>query len=307
MITKSFSAVAASLALTMVLFSGSSAFAQQNKQKIVEDHTVRARDGWPIHLTYYKQKGESNSPVVVLLHGKGSDSLIWKNGFADKLWDEGYAVVAVDLRKHGESKGTATAGNSRDATDLRPNDYGAMVAGDMEAVKGFLFDEHMKRNLNMRKTAIIGIEMSSVIALNYAAADWAKPPYDDAPTLSQRTPRGQDIRAVVLISPESSLPRLSAGRAVNMLKNIPFAVLICVGEKDRADRGTADKLYQQFKMPQNEDWIYYRSYDYSLRGADLLAKVPISKGHILAFLDKHLKELNDPWQDRRSRLRRDDE
>jgi alpha-beta hydrolase superfamily lysophospholipase len=42
-------------------------------------------------------------PAVLLLHGYGEDRTVWRN-FTQQLLGHGWAVMALDLRGHGESK-----------------------------------------------------------------------------------------------------------------------------------------------------------------------------------------------------------
>jgi len=282
--------------------------AQPKKKQTVFQETVITNDGWPIKLTYYKQEGQRNAPAVILLHSSQGDKRIWTNRFAEEIWKEGFAVVAVDLRKHGESKLETVSGASSDVGDLKRNDYIRMVTQDLEAVKSFLLKEHQEQNLNIRKTGIVAPEMSAPIALNFAREDWRKIPYDDAPVFAMRTPRGQDIRALVLISPDATLPGMTSALALRELqdpaKNIAF--LFCVGEDDPQDRGETRKMYQLVsgRARNAAERIFYESYPYNLRGMALIGKNLKIEAHILVFLKKNLLELDDPWQDRRSRLQR---
>ena len=86
----------------------SSLWAQQTDDKTgKEEKTLSSlKDGWPIHVTYYPSRLKKNSAVVVLLHMRGGNRLVWtrKGGMAEMLQNQGFAVIAVDLRKHGQSK-----------------------------------------------------------------------------------------------------------------------------------------------------------------------------------------------------------
>jgi hypothetical protein len=108
--------------------------------------------------------------------------------------------VTVDLRKHGESK----TADEQDST-LRPNDYAAM-RGDLQAVKNFLLAEHQEKKLNISKLGIIAADDMCPVAATFTQDDWLIPPYDDAPVTdpAARTPRGQDVRALVLLSPSQT-------------------------------------------------------------------------------------------------------
>jgi pimeloyl-ACP methyl ester carboxylesterase len=270
-------------------------------------------DGRAIHLTYFpavpKSGGTENAPVVILLHGKGGDRLVWEQkgagstgkSFAAVLQDQGYAVVSVDLRKHGESK-------LEDDKELRPDDYRAML-GDLEAVKNFLLTEHQEKKLNINKTAIIAADDMAPVAVTFAQIDWQKKPYDDAPVTDPgaRTPRGQDIRALVLLSPSQTGGSLNVLGPLRMLRNprIGIAMQVIYGSQDSDDKGVSRRVYQNMAgIPQNKDRIEIKDFPVKFRGTDLTAKSILIEVPVLQFLDKHLLQLESEWRDRRSRLNR---
>jgi len=277
-----------------------------------EDHTLSSlRDSWPIHVTYYPSRLKENAAVVVLLHNKGGSRLVWirKGGLAEALQNQGFAVVAVDLRKHGQSKLGGAADRKKKGSDskLTRFDYALMVSSDMEAVKRFIFSEHQKKRLNMRKLAVVGAGMSSPVAVVFAANDHAKKPHADAPTLAARTPKGQDVRALVLLSPQGSLPGMTINRPMKYLKG-RAAFLICVGNrKSRVPLSEATRVYNYLK-PISDDpekrvnWM--NPFPVQLQGTDLLGKRIGVEGAVAAFLKRFVGDLKDPWQDRRSRANR---
>ena len=63
-----------------------------------------AKDGFNISatLTYPKVKGQKDIQTVVLLHSLGYNSKWWQD-LPKALLNKGYAVLAIDLRGHGES------------------------------------------------------------------------------------------------------------------------------------------------------------------------------------------------------------
>ena len=303
--------------VTFVAITCSPLVAQQASSKTgKEDHTLSsARDKWPIHVTYYPSRLKENAAVVVLLHMKGGSRLVWtrKGGLAEALQNQGFAVIAADLRKHGQSKlvGVAAAAKKRGKkgsdSKLTRIDFAMMVTSDMEAIKKFISAEHQKKRLNMRKLAVVGAGMSSPVAVVFSANDWAKKRYNDAPTFAAKTPRGQDVRALVLLSPQGSLPGMTINRPMKYLKG-KAAFLVCVGDrKSRIPLTDANRVYN-FLKPISEDpekrinWI--NTFPVQLQGTDLLGKRIGIEEVVVAFLKKYVGDLKDPWKDRRSRVNR---
>lgn len=304
---RSFTAYPVAALLTVTL--ACSAFAQPpttTAEKKTEE--VQTKDGWQIPITYYPAN-DKEAPVVILMHGdlggKNGNRLVWeaKGGLAEILQKQGYAVISLDLRKHGKSK--HASGNT--STRLTAFDYAGMYQGDLEAVKKFILKEHQEKNLNIRKLGIVAADSSAPLALSYTLLDWMKTPYPDAPTLAARTPKGQDVRALVLLSPEDSLPRLSTTGIVRQLRDPRFGLsaLIAVGSGDKKDRGKGKRMYDGLKGPtaEAETRLFYREYPTKARGSDLM-RVPNLKltGNLLVFLQKQLKELPDGWKDRTPRI-----
>lgn len=284
----------------LLLLAGAAVAQQPARAAETEELSLRTRDGWTIPVTYYTSAAGKDAPVVLLLHGADGNRNVWK-GLATVLQKAGYAVVAPDLRKHGQSQGPPVGGKS---DRLTPVDYRAMVAEDLETVKTFLLERHNKGELNIRKTGIIAADGSAPIAVNWALADWLKEPYPDAPTAEARTPRGQDVRALVLLSPTEAVGGLNMGRALTQLKPFRIAALFAVGEEDREDKKTTIKSYERLTTGaegSKERVLFEQFPKVKQRGTELLGVRQLT-GQILNFLDKNLKQLPDPWQNRESRL-----
>ncbi len=68
----------------------------------------------------------TTTPTVILLHMLGKDRSTW-NAFASTLSQkEGYAVLSIDLRGHGESV-KQNNGNAISFQSFTPDDYNKMV------------------------------------------------------------------------------------------------------------------------------------------------------------------------------------
>lgn len=283
---------------------------------------LSTHDDWQIYITFYPAPGDKENllkeaPVIILLHGDKENRLVWEGqrGLAPHLQEVGYAVITVDLRKHGQSTNVRVAGDSPaggknvEGANIHSEDFRNMVEQDLEAVKHFIYEQHQAKRLNMNKLGIVGAESSAAVAACFAAADWNKEPYDDAPSDEMKTRRGQDVRAIVLLSPPQKVKGLSFQQALGELRNPEWnvALLTLYGKRNRNDEA-AIKAYRKLfdKTKANDDRIYLWGYNVNLRGSDLLGHKEISaEATILKFFAKHLGHLRDSdWRDRQSRLLR---
>lgn len=279
--------------------------------------TVSAPDKFPIRFTYYpaivdKEKnpaGPSESGVIILLHGDKGSRNNWdketapagQKTFPTVLQEQGYAVVSVDLRKHGQS---VIEGQQE---PVQTEDYLKMAAGDLKAVKDFIQVEHQAKNLNMGKMAVVGVGFSAPVAAAFSQFDWEQPPHDDSPVPAQRTPRGQDVKALAFLSPDATAGRLSLNKSLVYLTKQNLAFLLIAGKQDPADKGAAKSAFKACgggtKRTENRAYLYEPEMKY--RGTDMFGKTNQAiENTVLKFLELHIKNINVPWTDRRSRLER---
>lgn len=340
------------------LFAGSPVVAQEKGEKSIEEKSILSpADGLPLKATYYKSSEGKDAAIVLLLHMKGESRLVWSaplpntqppKSYAEQLQGKGFAVLSVDLRKHGQSKVGADTDDPKKAapadkskktvggTDLRPADYQLMVR-DMDGIKRFIYEEHQKGHLNMRKMAIVAPEMGAAIGITFAAADWQKAPWDDAANLAGRTPRGQDVQAMVFLSPEITLPGVAAHQVIPQFKAMgaPMAALILVGKTDKQDKEQAKTLFKQLggepakvaapkkaadpkkvgkekekekekeADKESKERLFYIELNAGLRGTNLLGKKLGIEDAVIGFLTDHVQTLKGPeyeWRDRKSKL-----
>lgn len=321
--------VVPSLASLLLVTLAATASAQPaTTSKLISDLPLTTKDGWQIAITYYESTEGEEAPVVVLLPSKGGSRLDWKTGLADKSgkWTKGladrlhreggFAVVAVDLRGHGQARGPGGLGvvkpkkvrrkGSRGAGgQLKADDYKRMVLLDMAAVKKFIKKEHQDKKLNMRKMAIISADDSVPIAAYFAYNDWREKPYSDAPTIAARTPRGQDVRALVMLSPVEKVPGVHVSKPLTYMKD-RVSFLICTGERDSFDKGATKKVNQYLTgSTDNKENIFMREYPTKYRGTDLIGRRLGVETNIMNFLKLRLKSLSGPtyaWRDRKNKL-----
>lgn len=111
---------------------------------------LSAADGVALSALYFAPK-KANAPAVLLLHQRAGRKENW-NSFAQLLQENGYAVLTVDFRGHGQSKGVV----NWFGTDL-----------DVAAA----FDELAGRpEVDPERMAIIGASIGTQEGLTFAAA-----------------------------------------------------------------------------------------------------------------------------------------
>jgi predicted alpha/beta hydrolase len=274
------------------------------------DEVLTASDGWPIHVTYFESAAGKESPVVILLAGaEGPDKKdvrnrrVWQST-AQALQKAGFAVVSVDLRKHGDSLPPAT-GTEPVAVKMVATDYVAMATVDLEAVKTFLLQKHMEEKLNVRKLAIVSIGSSAMVSAAFAVADWAKKPYPDGPTLELSTPRGQDVRALVMYSPNASVKNISLNAVMKTIKGLQIAVHVVASKDNPEDVKSAEKIFKAVEL-KGEEFKDVRKLTLAAgktRAEGFLEGTfgDATNKDLVDFLTKHVKELEAPWASRKDR------
>jgi pimeloyl-ACP methyl ester carboxylesterase len=277
----------------------------------VHELTLTAGDGWQLAATYFEStSGGKESPCVILLTStEGSDKKdarnrrVWQPT-ATALQKAGFAVIAVDLRKHGDSIPTLPGGEAA-ALKMGNADYPLMATADLEAVKAFLVDQHRSEKLNIRKLAIVSMGASSMVAATYAVADWAKEPYPDAPTIDARTPRGQDVQSLVMYSPTTNVRGIVSTNILKTLKALPVSIYIIAAKDEKEDARQAEKLFKAIEL-KGEQFKDSRKMTLSPGTTHAEAYLDgrlaeVTNKDLLEFLTKNVKELDAPWRDRTDR------
>lgn len=286
--------------LVLVSHAPSRLAAAEDPPKLLppEEVSLKTEDGVTLAATYYPSKlGKEAVPVVLLHAAKGN-----RADFAELalvLQRAGHAVIAPDLRGHGDSVGNG----SERITDLRPADYEAMVTQDVEAVKRLLRAKNNAGDLNIDKLCLVGVEMGAVVALNFAAQDWSWP-------LLANSKQGQDIKALVLISPEWSFKGLRINEAIahpNVRSDVSMMLIAGKGNS-RAVR-EAKRIYTALERyhpapsaaaAAEKQSLWLKTPNTSLQGTQLLNEKSMHVDQMVAqFVELRLVKKMMPWTDRK--------
>ena len=264
-----------------------------------EDVSLKTLDGVVLRATYYPGMDGKKSTTLILVHaykGKRSDY----SELAKYLQINRFAVMVPDLRGHGESTRLLSGGNI-DAASLQKADFAAMVTYDMEAVKSFLLKQHNEGQLNIDKLGVVGAEMGATVGLAWAALDWSWP-------LTTRGKQGQDVKALVLLSPEWTFKGLRINDALaNEYVRRDLAILILVGKGSSGAVQQANRIHSAFKAAHPEPPpgtggkkdLFLLRLPTSLQGTKLLGENLKVEDMITKFIQARLASLPLDWEERK--------
>ncbi|MEM7314956.1 MAG: alpha/beta hydrolase [Planctomycetota bacterium] len=166
----------------------------------ISEGYLKIKDGLQLAYRYYPGPAESTTVPVILLHGfegQGGDFDRLARYLRSKEGGS-HSVLVPDLRGHGKSTSIEPPNGDKSikvqANRLRKDDFGKMLRLDMEAMKRFLLKEHAEESLNIEGLTLVGADLGGLLAIHFAAQDWSWPSLAGVK-------QGQDVRAVVLLSP----------------------------------------------------------------------------------------------------------
>jgi pimeloyl-ACP methyl ester carboxylesterase len=275
-----------------------------------EDVKLTTKDGVTLTATYYPGTAKKETVPIIMIHdidGQRGDY----HGLASYLQTFGYASIVPDLRGHGQSR-TQTYPNGNNGTIDGDKLKGPALEAcwlDIEACKKFLLEKNNEGELNIDQLCVIGAEFGGILAVRWAAKDWSWPALT-----SQK--QGQDVKAIVLLSPQASYKGVAVRDALTSpAVRTQFSFMLVAGEKDTKATAEAKKLQKelQSQRPKVSDddsdrnklkEVFLIQPDVSLSGTKLLASGTGVPGNIARFIELRLvnRKADFPWQDRSNPL-----
>jgi len=274
---------------------------QNQKQPEPEIVALRTKDGVNLIATYMASTKGKDAVAVILLHMfKGNRHDV--EALGKFLQSKGHAVIMPDLRGHGDS--TTVEGFTRklDAATMPANQFPLMVTQDMEAVKKFLVEQNNASRLNIERLCVVGAEMSGPVAVNWSLMDWAWP---KLPNLKQ----GQDVKALVLLSPTISYKTVSCAQAFASQESAvrrEISIFFVAGAEDVTSAREAARLHDQVEKlrpkPEKveEKTVFLENtLKTKLVGTKLLGEASLGVDQYIAqFIELRLATQPWPWKDR---------
>jgi pimeloyl-ACP methyl ester carboxylesterase len=265
-----------------------------------EDIQLQTKDGLRLHAIFYGGTQKKNSVPIIVLHAYNGDCHDFDD-LALMLQKQGHSVIAPDLRGHGESLEIDRGGSTEkiETSSLRAADLADMVKYDLEAVKTFLTAKNNAGELNIDKLCVVGAEMGAIIAADWAQLDWSWP-------VLSTGKQGQDVKALVLISPESNFKGMKLIDAINAPDiRSQLAVLLIAGRKNGRYSEEVNKLYKHFTryhVEKSSPKIDKLLPETKLQGAKLLGEKSLGVESAISKFVAALVKRPYPWAERRSVL-----
>ena len=281
---------------------GQAAAPPADKQAPPEEVVLPTKDGVQLAATYLPSSKGKDAVTIILLHmfeGNRHDV----EGLGALLQQKGHAVIMPDLRGHGDSKTVTGLSRPLEAKTMPPNQFGLMVENDLETVKRFLVEKNNASQLNIEKLCIVAAEMSVPVAAAWTVRDWSWPVL---PALKQ----GQDVKALVLLSPRGAFKTLNAAQACSNPKSPlrdKISILFVSGAEDVESTREAKRLYEQLqrvrpKPEKIEDATLFLedTLKTKLEGTKLLGEPSLNVATLIdQFIELRLTKQLYPWRDRK--------
>lgn len=282
-----------------------------NEPPAPADIQLQTSDGLQMVATYYGSKAGKEAVPIIMLHAwKGSRADF--AGLALAMQKQGCAVICPDLRGHGKSTQIKRGGDvfNIDQATLHKGDFEAMVTQDLEAVKSYLMERNNAGELNIEKLCVVGNEMGAMLAIKWAQYDWHWP---QLPSAKQ----GQDVKALVLISPQMNFHGISIADSLSQqLLETQLSILIIAGDKN-SRRDEFKRIYNRIstfrpkpsddpkEVEDHQDLFLSMIKGATLQGPNILNDETILPQLSLVvgqFVQWRLIDKKFPWTDRKAPL-----
>jgi alpha-beta hydrolase superfamily lysophospholipase len=263
--------------------------------------TLNTKDGIELRAFYFPSEKGKEAPTVLLIHEwQGQASPYSK--LVTALNKAGCAVLVPDYRGHGGSREYTDARGQKaefNLAQMSRRDVEAIIGLDLEKAKGFLKDENNDEMLNLNALVVIGVGEGCVMAAQWAMRDWAFPSVG-------RVKQGQDVKALVLISPEKQVKGIPIDPAATDPNLIRLPMMIVAGT-DSPEAAEANRLAKRIeglktKLGRGEATGFQLSLaNTELSGPSLVNDFPSVIPAIVKFVTSEVvvNEETNPWVNRK--------
>lgn len=194
---------------------------------ITQKINLKTSDGVDLVADYYAGQ-KKQSPAVILAHMLPADKSSWEK-FAIKLQEQGFVVMAIDFRGHGES--TIQNGKPIDYHNFSNAEFKASVA-DLQAAYEYLKADP---SVNFNQISLVGASIGANLSLNFAANQF-------------------EVYRLVLISPGLDYRGVTTNKAIELYNDRPIFLISAKDDEDSYN--DTQKLIELSPSSQKETKIF---------------------------------------------------
>lgn len=223
-----------------------------------KSETVRfdTDDGVTIVGTYYPPTGRAIAPPAILLHMYRNKRRSYEP-LVMPLHEAGFAVLAIDLRGHGESIEPASMGLVAKVTS-RDEGLFANMYKDVEAAVKWVNEQP---NVDNKRLALVGASVGCSVAFDYASR--------------------HDVTAMVCLSPDKSYLGLDSEAHLKKIDKTPMLLLATEPEAERCKEVAAINKNATAQIIGGQTKAH---------GTRMFGRVKDAEKTITEFLSKHTME-----------------
>lgn len=217
---------------------------EQDPKLVNRPITMKTKDGIKLRGFYFPSDKGKEAVTVMVVHEWGGQAAPYKN-LVTALKEAGCAVVIPDYRGHGGSKKYVDSKGKEETfnvAQMTKGDVERIVTMDLEATKLFLKEENNAGRLNMNALVVIGDGEGCVMATHWTQRDWS------FATVGSRK-RGQDVKGLVLISPERVIKGVALDKTLTnpVILSLPMLLISGGSSKQAANAERIHKKVEAFR------------------------------------------------------------
>ncbi|MEM1067993.1 MAG: alpha/beta hydrolase [Planctomycetota bacterium] len=262
--------------------------------------SLKTKDGIELRAFYFPSDQGKDAITVLLVHEWQGQASPYKK-LVLALRDAGCAVLVPDYRGHGGSRDYVNARGQKDQfniAQMNKRDVESIIAFDLEKAKSFLKEENNEELLNLNALVVIGVREGCVMASHWAQRDWSFP---SVGSMKQ----GQDVKALIFISPEKQIKGIGIDTAINQPTMYSLPVMIVAGASS-PEASEARRLGKRIEGKKRRigqgqaSGFELRLVPTNLGGPSLVSEVSTVIPSIVNFIKNNVEITDDknPWIER---------